>query len=100
MFTKLTIKAPERRQWRRSGAFIVKFEHISHLDLVFLLLTLSRLMLAGRKAPVIAVFTNGFQKKQFQKLLLINFASMYSTLPKHFIFAYSLLIEYYAQAAV
>ena len=29
--TKLTIKTPERRQWRRSGVFIVNFEHISHL---------------------------------------------------------------------
>ena len=28
--------------WRRSGIFIVNFEHISHLVLVFLLLTLSR----------------------------------------------------------
>ena len=26
------------RQWRRSGVFIVNFEHISHLVLVFLLL--------------------------------------------------------------
>ena len=32
-----TIKTPER--YRRSGVFIVKFEHISHLVLVFLLLT-------------------------------------------------------------
>ena len=30
------------RQWRRSGVFIVNFEHTSHLDLVFLLLTLSK----------------------------------------------------------
>ena len=29
-------------QWRRSGVFIVNFEHISHLVLVFLLLTLNR----------------------------------------------------------
>ena len=29
-------------QWRRSGIFIVNFEHISHLVLVFLLLTLSK----------------------------------------------------------
>ena len=29
--SKLTIKIPERRQWRRSGIFIVNFEHISHL---------------------------------------------------------------------
>ena len=53
---KLTIKTPERRQWRRSGVFIVNFEHIwrrfdvfivnfeyiSQLVLVFLLLTLKR----------------------------------------------------------
>ena len=29
--SKLTIKTPERRQERRSGVFIVNFEHISHL---------------------------------------------------------------------
>ena len=27
--SKLTIKIPERRHWRRSGIFIVNFEHIS-----------------------------------------------------------------------
>ena len=37
--SKLTIKIPERRQWRHSGIFIVNFEHISHHVLVFLLLT-------------------------------------------------------------
>ena len=41
---KLTIKAPERR---RSGAFIVSFEHISQLVVVFLLLILNMKMLAG-----------------------------------------------------
>ena len=40
--SNLTIKITKRRQWRRSGAFIVYFEHISHLVLVFLLLSLSR----------------------------------------------------------
>ena len=39
IYPKLTIKTPERRHWRRSGVFIVNFEHISHLVL-FLLLTL------------------------------------------------------------
>ena len=39
--SKLTIKTPERRQWSRFGVFIVNFEHISHLVLVFLLLTLN-----------------------------------------------------------
>ena len=39
---KLTRKTLERRYWRRSGDFIIYFEHVSHLALVFLLLTLSR----------------------------------------------------------
>ena len=39
---KLTIKTPERHEWRRSGVFIINFEHISHIVLVFRLLTLSR----------------------------------------------------------
>ena len=39
--SNLTFKTPERRQWCRSGVFIVNFEHISHLVLVFLLLTLN-----------------------------------------------------------
>ena len=34
------MKAPERRDWRRSGVFIVNFEQISHIVLIFLLLTL------------------------------------------------------------
>ena len=40
--SKLTINTPERRHYRRSGVFIVNFEHISHFVLLFLLLTLSR----------------------------------------------------------
>ena len=32
----------DQSSWRRSGVFIVNFEHISHLVLVFPLLTLSR----------------------------------------------------------
>ena len=45
--SKLTIKTPERRHKRRSGVFIVNFEHISHLVLVFLLLTLNMQLPAG-----------------------------------------------------
>ena len=37
--SKLTIETPKRRHF---GGFIVNFEHISHLSLVFLLLTLSK----------------------------------------------------------
>ena len=45
--SKLTVKTPERRHWHRSGVF-VNFKHISHLVLVFLLLTCSRLIPNGR----------------------------------------------------
>ena len=40
--SKVTIKTPVRRHWRRPGVFIVYFEHILHVFLVFLLLTLNR----------------------------------------------------------
>ena len=36
-----------RRHWRRFGVFIDNFEYISHLFLMFLLLTLNKWMLAG-----------------------------------------------------
>ena len=39
--SKLTIKTTERRHWDRSSVFIVNFEHISHVALAFLLLTLN-----------------------------------------------------------
>ena len=38
---KLTIKKAERRHWCRSGVFIINFEYILQLVLVFLLLTLN-----------------------------------------------------------
>ena len=40
--SNLAIKIAERRQGRHSGIFIVNSEHISHLFLVFLLLTLNK----------------------------------------------------------
>ena len=40
--SKLTIKTTKQRQLRRSGVFIVNFEHISQLFPVFLLLTLNK----------------------------------------------------------
>ena len=42
--SKLTIKTSEQHHWHPSGVFIVNFEHISHLVLGFLLLTLSKQM--------------------------------------------------------
>ena len=40
--SKLTLKTPERRQRCSSGIFIVIFEQISHIVLVFPLLTLKK----------------------------------------------------------
>ena len=45
--SKLTIKILEQRQLRRFAVFIVKFEHISYLISVFLLLILIDKELAG-----------------------------------------------------
>ena len=45
--SKLTIKTPERRQWRCSGVFVVNSEHDSYFVPVFLLLTLNMYLLAG-----------------------------------------------------
>ena len=42
MCFKLTIITLERRHWRRFDVFMVNFEHISHLFLVLLLLTLNK----------------------------------------------------------
>ena len=42
IYSKSTIKTLERHYWRRHGVFIVSFEHILHLVVVFLWLTLSR----------------------------------------------------------
>ena len=41
--SKLTKKRPEHRQWCFHGVLYCNFEHISHLVLMLLLLTLSRL---------------------------------------------------------
>ena len=46
--SKLTINTPEQRQLRLSGVFIVNSEHISHLILMFLLLSLNMQLPAGR----------------------------------------------------
>ena len=50
--SKLTIKTPERRHWRRSGVFIVNFEHISDFVLVFRMLTLNLLLLIAIDHPI------------------------------------------------
>lgn len=43
--SKLAIKTQEQRQWPRSSVFIVNFEHISNISLVFPLSTLKKKMM-------------------------------------------------------
>ena len=43
------MKTPERYQWRCIDVFIVNFEHISHLVLVFLLLNVNKYLPTGLK---------------------------------------------------
>ena len=57
---------------RRSGVFIVNFEHISHLVLVFLLLTLNMQLPAGWEHLYILLFT--YSKVLYFKL---NYHSEY-----------------------
>ena len=46
--SKLTIIISERRQWRPSSIFMVNFEHISHLVLVFYIVNFEH-VIAGRE---------------------------------------------------
>ena len=59
IFSKLTINTPERRHWQRSGDFMVNFEHISHVSLVFLLLNFNNKCKLG--------------SSDYQKSLLLSF---------------------------
>ena len=77
--SKLTIKILERRYWRRSGIFIVNFEHVSHLVLVFLLLPSSRQITAG----------------WFCLLIFLNFMKKESSIKSYGIFDYFLLTYFY-----
>ena len=60
--SKLTIKTSERRYWRLSGVSTVNFEHISHLVLVFLLLT-SIIYRLGSRVTSVPSSTNNSTKR-------------------------------------
>ena len=88
---KSTIKT---RQWRRSGVFIVDFGHISHLVLVFLLLTLDMfkicvyLYLCMSFLPSLTKLHHGMTKLQcvdysdFCKISMHNFDTVFETVYK------------------
>ena len=57
----------DTRMTRRSGVIIVNFEIISHFVLMFLLLTLSKQMPAGRCNSSVAVQYHWFLEKTARK---------------------------------
>ena len=69
IWSQLTIKTPEQCQCRRSGAFNVNLEHISHHVLAFLLLTLSKHRTRSFTLSEKKQLTN-LQKKQLQNFFL------------------------------
>ena len=66
--SKLTITTPERRQWHRSGHFIVTFEKISHIFLVFPLRSLNMQIPAGSNKS----FCNSITKESTGTKLIIK----------------------------
>ena len=56
--SKLIIKTPEQRHWRRFGVFIVNFEQILRIVLVFLLLTRNKEMPAGLLGDSVTLLLN------------------------------------------
>ena len=65
------------KAWCRSGVFIVNFEHISHLALVFLMLTLSRQMAVGlintKHLTLSVCRKNVYQGKGIKLIIMIFF---------------------------
>ena len=68
--SKLSIKTSERLQWRRPDAFVVYFEHNSHLVLVILLL-----LWTGNCALQVMQVTCAFSTHPFKKGQPIKSAS-------------------------
>ena len=85
--SKLAIKIPERHHWRRSGIYIMIFDHISHLVRVFPLLTLSRLMLAGTENLVVELLLWAVQIKGKQTNKQTKYQSTFNLDPReNFVF--------------
>ena len=98
---KLTIKTPERRQLRRSGVFIVNFEHISHISHVSIVefeqVNVSRVTTPRSKRPevfhrlTVSKITKNFQKTT-QIVTLVSKATTTNLLKKGDIAGVSLYI--------
>ena len=73
--SKLTINTPQQHHWRQSSVFIVNFEHISQLFLVFLSLTLNKQMLGGQvlyRITDLKTFVKFAGKHPWRRSFLVN----------------------------
>ena len=71
--SKLTVKTPERRQWRRSGVFVFNFEQILHNVPMFASLTLNKWIPAGSNLQLHKRYTLANQLTFWAKKLYCNF---------------------------
>ena len=63
--SKLTIKILERHQWRHSRVFIVNFEHISYLVLLFYIANFEQANLDWVKTSLLMIFVEELNKLFF-----------------------------------
>ena len=92
-FFKIPIKTPERRQWCRSDVFIVNIEQISHIVLVFSLLTLNKqvdlidtfyvavFLVINLLVGILMYYTNSTLRKMKCKLRFIYFRNSHLSVP-------------------
>ena len=65
LYSELTITKQERHPWSYTGVFIINFEQISHIVLVFPLLTSNKQMLAGKTLSMNFVQEEFFAASKF-----------------------------------
>ena len=66
-------KVNNRKTNHRSGVFIVNFEHISHLVLVFLLVTLNMQLPVGKKIKFRKDFFESIESHKYILVILLIF---------------------------
>ena len=82
----LTIKTPERRQWRRSGVFIVNFEHVSHLFYVFLMLNLNKYV----SWVVLHAISHDLESYPAFNLLKVNYRNIRISIPMSLLLTFNI----------
>ena len=63
IWLKLTLKTPERRQWFRSGVFIINFEHNSDVCFSFLITYFEQVHVCFDSVVITLEYSIRFSKK-------------------------------------